>query len=97
VFHHEKVTFDATTDPWKYAGNPVWQIWNVDLATRAVSPVEGIDFNAGAFTPVRFGSRSFVMVPAKDWTATQVYELEGGRARPAFQVKGWSYQFVKVR
>lgn len=97
IFHHERTSFDATTDPWKYAGNPVWQIWNLDLETKAVSPVEGIDFNAGAFTPVQFGARSFVMVPGKDWAETQVYEVKSGRATPAFKVRGWSYQFVQVR
>jgi hypothetical protein len=97
IFHNERTMFDATTEPFEYAGSPVWRLWNVDLATRTAGPLEGVDFNAGAYTPVSFGGRSFLMVPGKDWAATQLYEVKDGRAVPAFEVKGWSYMFVQVR
>jgi hypothetical protein len=97
IFNHEMTSFDATTDPWEYAGTPVWQIWNVDLATRAAAPLPGIPLNAGAFTPVRLDGRMFAMVPGEDWKATQLYEIEDGKATPAFEVRGWTYQFMKVR
>jgi hypothetical protein len=97
VFHHEMTTFDATTDPWEYAGTPIWQIWNVDLDQRKAAPVEGIPLNAGAFTPVRLDGRMFALVPGADWKATQAYEIVEGKARPAFEVRGWTYQLMKVR
>jgi hypothetical protein len=97
IFHHERTMFDATTDPFAYAGTSVWRLWSVDLATRAAGPLEGVDFNAGAYTPVKLSGRSFLMVPGMGWASTQVYEVKDGRAVPAFAVKGWSYQFVQIR
>jgi hypothetical protein len=97
VFHHEMTSFDAMTDPWEYAGSPLWEIWSVDLATRTAAPLQGIPLNAGAYTPVQFDGRSYAMVPGKDWAQTQLYAIKDGKATPAFTVRGWTYQFVKVR
>jgi hypothetical protein len=97
VFLHEMTSFDDKTDPWDYAGESVWQIWNVDVQQRTASPLAGIPLNTGAFTPVSMDGRQFVMVPGKDWESTQLYEIKDGAATPAFAVRGWTYQFVKVR
>jgi hypothetical protein len=97
IFNHEMTSFDAMTDPWKYAGTPVWQIWNVDLETRAASPLAGIPLNAGAYTPVHLDGRTFALVPGGDWEETQAYEIRDGKATPAFKIPGWTYQLMKVR
>jgi hypothetical protein len=99
AFYDERTAFDATTDPWDYVGSLNWRIWNVDLATMSGAPVEGLDFNGGAFTPVRLDERLFLMVPGGEEQnyATQLYELVDGRATPYVKLPGWSYQFVKLR
>jgi hypothetical protein len=97
VFNHEMTMFDASTDPWEYAGTPIWQIWNVDLATRAAAPLEGIPLNAGAYTPVHLDGRTFALVPGADWKETQAYEIKDGKGSPAFKIRGWTYQLMKVR
>ena len=97
VFYDERITFDATTDPWSYAGSQNWRLWSSDLAGGAAAPIEGIDFNAGAFTPVRLDGRSFAMVPSSDWSRTTVFELAGGRGEARVEIPGWSYQMVQVR
>ena len=58
-----------------------------------------LDFNGGAFTPVQFDGRLFLMVPGgeeENW-ATQVHEVVDGVASPRVKLPGWSYQFVKLR
>lgn len=97
VFHDEDTSFDAMTDPWDYAGRPVWRISGFDLDTQETTQVEGIEPNTGAFTPIRLDDRQFLMVPGADWAATDIYELTGNEAEHKVHIPGWSYQFVKIR
>lgn len=99
AFYDERTSFDSETDPWSYVGSNNWRIWNVDLESNTGSPLEGLDFNGGAFTPVQFDDRLFLMVPGgeEDSYATQVHEVVDGRATPYVRLPGWSYQFVKLR
>lgn len=99
AFYDERTTFDETTDPWGYVGSNNWRIWSMDLESTAGAPLDGIDFNGGAFTPVSFDGRLFLLVPGgeEDNWATQLYEVEDGRASPHVKLPGWSYQFVKLR
>ncbi len=98
VFHDENTSFDETTDPWAYAGSNNWSVWSLDMTANTAEPVEGLGLNGGAFTPLRFEERDFIMVPdAETWSSTQIYEIEGNRATPTVEVPGWTYQLVKVR
>jgi hypothetical protein len=99
AFYDERTSFDATTDPWSYVGSNNWRIWNVDLAGGTGSPLEGIDYNGGAFTPVQFDGRLFLMVPGGEEVsyATQLYEVVDGIAQPYVKLPGWSYQFAQLR
>ena len=99
AFYEERTTFDANTDPWGYVGSNNWRIWSMDIQSRTGAPLEGIDFNGGAFTPVQFDDRLFVLVPGgeEDNWATQLYEVAEGRATPRVKLPGWSYQFIKLR
>lgn len=99
AFHAERTRFDAETDPWSYVGSNNWRVWSVDLTTRSSAPVQGIDFNGGAFTPIQFDGRLLLMVPGgeEDGYATQLYEIIDGQATPRVKLPGWSYQFVKLR
>lgn len=97
VFNHEETSFDDETDPWEYAGRPLWHIWNVDLETNQVTPIEDIPPSAGAFTPVRLDGRQFLMVPGEGWAATELWEVTGTAAEHKLHIPGWSYQFVKIR
>jgi hypothetical protein len=99
AFYDERTSFDATSDPWSYVGSNNWRIWSMHLESRTGAPLEGIDFNGGAFTPVSFDGRLFLLVPGgeEDNWATRLYELDGDRALPRVRLPGWSYQFVKLR
>lgn len=97
AFYDERITFDDETDPWAYAGSQNWKIWSYDMKTEEAKPVEGLKFNAGAFTPVHLDERSFVMLPNSDWSSTKVHELSDGKGTFAFNIPGWSYQFKKVK
>lgn len=91
AFHAERTSFDATTDAWSHVGSLNWRIWSADIETRAAQPVEGIDFNGGAFTPVQFDDGLFVMVPGgeAEGYATQLYEIVDDRATPYVKLPGW--------
>jgi len=99
AFYDERTGFDEETDPWSYVGSSNWKIWSVDLTTNSGVPLEGLDFNGGAYTPVQFDDRVFLMVPGGEEQsyATQLYEVIDGRAEPYVKLPGWSYQFVKLR
>ncbi|HEY8947008.1 MAG TPA: hypothetical protein VIM73_22345 [Polyangiaceae bacterium] len=99
AFYDERTTFDETTDPWSYVGSSNWRIWTMDMESKTGAPLEGLDFNGGAFTPVQFDGRQLLLVPggeSENW-ATQLYEITDGIAEPRVKLPGWSYQFVKLR
>jgi hypothetical protein len=99
VFYDERTSFDAATDPWSYVGSNNWRIWRMDMNSQVGAPLDGIGFNGGAFTPLRFDDRLYLLVPggeADNW-ATQVYEVTGDSAEPRVKLPGWSYQLVKLR
>ncbi len=52
---------------------------------------------AAAYAPLNLDGRMFALVPGEEWKATQAYEIKDGKATHAFEVRGWTYQFVKVR
>jgi hypothetical protein len=99
AFYEERTSFDQDTDPWSYVGSNNWRIWSVDLEAMTGAPLDGLDFNGGAYTPVQFDGRLILMVPGgeEDDYATQLFEVIDGRAIPHIKLPGWSYQFVKLR
>jgi hypothetical protein len=99
AFYEDRTSFDETTDPWGYVGSNNWRVWSVDVDGGTGKPVEGLDYNGGAFTPVSLDGRHFLMVPGgeEDNYATQLYELKGEKASPFVKLPGWSYQFAKLR
>jgi len=99
AFYDERTSFDEETAPWSYVGSNNWRVWNVDLQARTGSVLEGLEWNAGAFTPARLDGRQYLLVPggAEVSWATQLYEVTDGRAEPRMKLPGWSYQIVQVR
>jgi hypothetical protein len=99
AFYDERTSFDETTDPWSYVGSPNWRIWSADVESKQGAPLDGVDFNGGAFTPLKFGDELFLLVPGGEsvnW-ATQLYQVTEGGAESRVQLPGWSYQMVKLR
>jgi hypothetical protein len=100
AFYDERTSFDEETSPWSYVGSLNWRIWSIDMEDpKKSAPLQGIDFNGGAFTPIKFDDRVFLMVPGgeEEGYATQMYEVVDGEATPYVELPGWSYQFVKLR
>ena len=97
VFHEERVTIDATTDPLDLALSTNWRIWSLDLTQRRAKPVEGLDWLAGGVSAITLDGRSFVLVPGSMYTRTFGYEVTpDGRATSRFATRGWSSQLIKV-
>jgi len=97
VFHHERATIDANTDPAKLAGSTNWRIWRIDIEKGSGAPLEEIDWLFGSYTPVQVDGHSFVIATGKDYAITHYYEIKDGRAVLRFNVRGHANQFVKVR
>lgn len=99
AFYDERTSFDEETNPWDYVGSMNWRVWNVDLESLQSSPLEGLGFNGGAFTPAVLDGRQYLMIPggAEENWATQIYEVVNGHAEARAKLPGWSYQIVQVR
>lgn len=97
VFHAERATIDASTDPQELSNTPNWRLWSIDLETGAGAPVEGLDFKAGGYQDVDAGGRTFLMVPNGDYSETTAYEVVDGQARRGFAIQGSAYHMVKLR
>lgn len=100
VFHEERTSIQSDTVPTELVSELDWRLWTLDLDSREASPLEGLGdltWNAGAVSTYHVGGRTFILVPGDDWSVTNVYEIEDGRAHKRFEAGGWSYQFFKLR
>jgi hypothetical protein len=97
VFHHERVTIDATTDAQELSGTPNWRLWTIDLNTKTGGPIEAFDFKAGGYTDVQVGGRTFLMMPNGDYSETTAYELVNGEPVQKFKIQGSSYAMKQLR
>jgi hypothetical protein len=100
VFHDERAEIGAETVPTELVSELDWQLWTLNLESREATPLEGLGdltWNAGAVSTYRVDEHAFILVPGDDWSVTNVYEIEDGRAHKKFEASGWSYQFFKLR
>jgi len=97
VFHDERVSYDASSDPFAVIGTANWEIWRMDLATRQASPVAGIALNSGATYMQRIGDLSYVLVPSAGYASSSVYAVAGGSASLRFATRGWGLRLFQVR
>lgn len=97
VFHDERATYDASSDPAELGSSPNWKLWLVDQAAGTGAPIEGLDWMTGGASTFDIDGRTFVFTPAADYDAVKVSEIVDYRAVPAFDVAGWSYQLFKLR
>ena len=72
-------------------------MWSLDVDARSAVPLAGLDWMAGAASTFEVGGRTLILVPADDWSVTHVFELEGDRATPRFDINGWSFQLLELR
>jgi hypothetical protein len=99
VFHSDHAPWDMANEP---LGNHVfganWQLWTVDVATRAAQPVSGIDWNGGGHYVYGFEGRTFVLLPDGDYAGSSVYEVGAdGTGTRLRGVAGWSTRLFRVR
>jgi hypothetical protein len=97
VFHDERVTIDAETDPQELMNTANWRTWTFDLETKEGGPIEAFDFKAGGYSDVRVDGRNFLMVPNEDYSETTSYEMIDGQPKQGFKIQGSVDYVVKLR
>lgn len=94
VLHGERSESD---DPAVVAYGPNWRFWLYDLAEGAATELSDIDWNAGAACDAVIAGEPHLLVPAGDYTSTQLYRLGAdGSATARLQSKGWSLRLFDV-
>lgn len=98
VLHDER--FPATDAPsapdLTFADN--WRFWSYELASGTATPIETIEWNAGAQYSFDIDEKIYALVAAADYSATTVYDLGDGQSlTPAFDTPGWATRLFKVR
>lgn len=97
VFHDERATIDAATDPQELVNTPNWRLWQIDLETKAGGPIEAFDYKAGGYSDVQVDGRNFLMVPNDDYSETTAFELVDGEPKQSFKIQGSVYHMAKLR
>jgi hypothetical protein len=98
VLHDERVTLTPTTDPSEVAFAANWRFWTYDIASGSASPIDTIDWNAGAQYSFDIDRRTLMLVALADYSATDVYDLgDGTNPSSLIDTPGWSVRLFKVR
>ncbi len=98
LFHQERATYNANTDPQMLANTKNWRVWKIDLATGTGAPLEGVDFTGAGYSLAQVDRRSFLLTPDDEtYSATTATEIVEGALKPSFKIKGSVYNIVRVR
>jgi hypothetical protein len=98
VFHQERATYTASSDPQMLANTKNWRVWKVDLATGKGAPLEGLDFTGAGYSLAQVDSRSFLLTPDDEtYSATTAWEVLNGALKQSFKIQGSLYHIVRVR
>jgi hypothetical protein len=94
VLHEER---DDSQDPSVVAYGPNWKFWLYDLATGKASEDAALPYNAGAAYDVKADGKPYLLVPAGDYTSTQLFALHAdGTADAAFTATGWALRLFDL-
>ena len=95
VFLGSGVQVTPETDIWDLdAGDNDWEIYSIDLTTKAVTPT-GTRMGSGSFYETHLGDGYFVYLQGN--TDTQVYEHVNGSYQPRLKVRGWMSRLFRLR
>jgi hypothetical protein len=98
VLHDERFRASKTPDASALTFADNWRFWSYDLSTGSASPVEGIDWNAGAQYSFDIDQTTYTLVADADYSATVVYDIGDGQAlTPVIETRGWATRLFKVR
>jgi hypothetical protein len=98
VLHDER--FPASDAPsaadLTFADN--WRFWSYDFASATATPIEAIDWNAGAQYSFDIDAKTYMLVAAADYSSTTIYGLADGQSlTPTFNTPGWATRLFKLR
>jgi hypothetical protein len=98
VLHDERFPASKSPDASALTFADNWRFWSYDLGTGSASPVEGIDWNAGAQYSFDIDQTTYTLVADADYAATVVYDVGEGQAlTPVIETRGWATRLFKVR
>ncbi|WP_224369252.1 hypothetical protein [Hyalangium versicolor] len=97
VFHDERFTVDANTNPSQVTFGPNWRFWSYKNGTAA--PIEAFDWNAGAQYTFRVETSNLMLVADGDYSRTRIYDLGSDGTAPTqkFEAPGWSVRLFQAR
>jgi hypothetical protein len=98
VYHAERDNIGPATEYKAIDFSTNYHLWTLDLATMKAHIMEGIDFAGGQVVAFRIDKRTFLTIPAGDYSSTAVWEvLPSGRAEKRFDVQSWAFKMFRVR
>ncbi|MEY4508686.1 MAG: hypothetical protein RLZZ450_808 [Pseudomonadota bacterium] len=98
VFDATGLTFDANTDLSKVSKEVRWDLYTVDLETKAVAKMEGAPRSAGGYTQLKLDGLTLAFFPAASYESTTLFELPtSGPAKKRLELPGFAYQLVRIK
>lgn len=98
VFDATGLTFDATTDISDVSKEVRWDLYTVDLETKAVAKIEGVPRSAGGYTQLKLDGMTLAFFPAASYESTTLFELPtSGPAKKRLELPGFAYQLVRLK
>jgi len=98
VYHAERDNVTPSTEPSVIDYSANYHLWTLDLKTMQAKMMEGIDYAGGQYVAFKIDDRTFIAIPAGDYSSTAVYEiLPSGVAEKRFDVQAWMFHMFRVR
>jgi hypothetical protein len=98
VLHDERFAPSDTPSVQDLTFAANWRFWSYDFASATATPIETVDWNAGAQYSYDIGGKTYMLVAAADYSATTIYDVgDGLTPTPLFDTTGWSTRLFEVR
>lgn len=97
AFHDERIEYDDNSDAFELIGTENWLTWRFNFETKAAEPLEDIAPNSGAIYVQPIGKVAYALVPTTDYLSSIIYEVDGKKAKPLFETRGWSTRLFQLR
>jgi hypothetical protein len=98
VYHAELDAITEETEASDIAYSPNYHVWTYNLKTGASAPMEDIGYTGGQVVAYRIDNKTYLTVPAADYSETDVYEISPqGKPNLRFTIEGWGFKLLKLR
>jgi hypothetical protein len=96
VLHDDEAAEKGETDLEGVGYGPYWRFWSFDTNAQSATLLEEFGWNGGAAYSASARGHEYMLVPAGDYTSTEVYDLSTEALPRVLETQGWALRLFAL-